>query len=134
MYPGLGLSLRCPGHDPKYVTAVDSELESASELLLVREVAMMGIMDQLTEKPDWHIKVFDDVIASKWIDEALAIPVESLWATCVPKLAHLDPVTDRPKRPKEILDRACLEYVGRGGALVGCKRLLRCSVHTDMLT
>jgi hypothetical protein len=37
---------------------------------------MMSIMDSLTEKEDWHRKVFDDEIVSKWREEALAIPDE----------------------------------------------------------
>ncbi|KAI1335695.1 hypothetical protein F5Y15DRAFT_408961 [Xylariaceae sp. FL0016] len=33
-----------------------------SAILPVRELAMMSFMDQLTEKPDWHKKIFDDKI------------------------------------------------------------------------
>lgn len=36
----------------------------------------MAIMDRLTDKPEWHRKVFDDAIVSKWKDEALAVPDE----------------------------------------------------------
>ncbi|KAM6502962.1 Protein of unknown function (DUF4246) domain containing protein [Amanita muscaria] len=34
---------------------------------------MMRLMNQLTDKPDWTIKVFDDGIANKWKNEALAV-------------------------------------------------------------
>ncbi|KAM6491104.1 Protein of unknown function (DUF4246) domain containing protein [Amanita muscaria] len=33
----------------------------------------MRLMNQLTDKPDWNIKVFDDDIANKWKNEALAV-------------------------------------------------------------
>ena len=32
---------------------------SRSEVLAVKEVAVMILMDTLTDKPDWHKKVFD---------------------------------------------------------------------------
>lgn len=37
---------------------------------------MMAIMDRLTDKPEWHRKVFDDAIVSKWKQEAMAVPDE----------------------------------------------------------
>lgn len=77
-YPGLGLDFRCNGqvHDGAwYPLGMHADCPgSNSTMLLVREVAMMIVMDSLTDKPDWHRKVFDDDIASKWTEEALAIP------------------------------------------------------------
>lgn len=35
---------------------------------------MMDVMEKLTDKEDWHIKVFNDEIVAKWREEALAIP------------------------------------------------------------
>ncbi|KAK4031840.1 hypothetical protein C8A01DRAFT_41717 [Parachaetomium inaequale] len=81
-----------------------------SEMLLVREVAMMLVMDRLTDKPDWHIKVFDDEIAERWKTEALAWPNDDLWK----RIANLDWNRDpkwQPKTPKNILDRECVDYV-----------------------
>ncbi|KAI1749122.1 hypothetical protein F4782DRAFT_514666 [Xylaria castorea] len=81
-YPGLGLSL---WHNPQqcgefYPTGHNSSCDgSQSDILLVREVAMMHIMDRLTDKVDWHKKVFDDKIVAKWRAEALAYPDEVLW-------------------------------------------------------
>ena len=49
-------------------------------MLFVREVGMMIIMDQLTDKPDWHKKVFDDTIVEKWRKEALEYPDKVLWS------------------------------------------------------
>ncbi|KAF3769013.1 hypothetical protein M406DRAFT_250309 [Cryphonectria parasitica EP155] len=51
---------------------------SFSKVLPVREVAMMAIMDQLTDKPEWHHEVFDRSIVDKWREEALAVP-DSEW-------------------------------------------------------
>ncbi|KAI0453530.1 hypothetical protein F5B21DRAFT_479023 [Xylaria acuta] len=81
-YPGLGLSLR---HHPQehgkfYPTGHHHNCDgSQSALLLVREVAMMHVMDRLTDKVDWHKKVFDDKIIARWRAEALAYPDEVLW-------------------------------------------------------
>ncbi|KAI1423131.1 hypothetical protein F5Y12DRAFT_716640 [Xylaria sp. FL1777] len=81
-YPGLGLSLWYlpqefgdiypTGHN-------ESCLASLPPPLQVREVAMMHIMDRLTDKPDWHKKVFDENIVTQWRAEALAYPDEVLW-------------------------------------------------------
>lgn len=49
-------------------------------MLPVREVAMMGIMDMLTDKEDWHKKVFIESVTEKWREEAMAIPDEDLMA------------------------------------------------------
>lgn len=39
----------------------------------------MDVMDRLTDKTDWHFKVFNSAIVSKWRDEALAIPNDYWW-------------------------------------------------------
>lgn len=114
-YPGLGLYLRHHDQDGRgdghngevYPIGIHQDsYGSTSEMLLVREVAMMIVMNQLTEKPDWHIKVFDDVIAEKWIEEGLALPVEPLYDDIVETNGYTD-----LKKLKTILDRKCLEYV-----------------------
>ncbi|CAH0028520.1 unnamed protein product, partial [Clonostachys rhizophaga] len=69
---------------------------------------MMIVMDRLSDKPDFHRKVFDDAIVAKWIDEALAIPDNSLWDEIV--LGNDGPDGQRVKRLKNILDKDCLEY------------------------
>jgi Protein of unknown function (DUF4246) len=82
-YPGLGLPLR---HDDDPDTgfypigAHGSCRGATSGLLPVREVAMMSIMERLTDKNDWHKKVFDESIVSKWREEALGIPDRDLWS------------------------------------------------------
>ncbi|KAF2649455.1 hypothetical protein K491DRAFT_698080 [Lophiostoma macrostomum CBS 122681] len=76
-YPGLGLELR---HNPQDdygfypIGAHGSCYASESELLPIRELAMMSIMDKLTDKEDWQKKVFDEAIVAKWRKEALEIP------------------------------------------------------------
>jgi hypothetical protein len=79
-YPGLGLPLRYnPGHDYGYYPNSASLHSFESELILVRELAMMNIMDKLTDKSDWHKKVFNDAIVEKWGREALEIPDATLY-------------------------------------------------------
>lgn len=90
-YPGMGLPLRFwdpldqHGHEgiwgkSIYPMGVRSEaFRHMSPLVYVREVAMMMVMEILTEKPEWHKKVFDDAIVAKWRKEALAIPDEVFW-------------------------------------------------------
>ncbi|KAF8061696.1 hypothetical protein FPV67DRAFT_1509958 [Lyophyllum atratum] len=38
----------------------------------LREFTMLQLMNQLTDKPNWHQKVFDETITSKWKAEALS--------------------------------------------------------------
>jgi hypothetical protein len=98
VYPGLGLSLWRPFQigidrtsDHYFYPAghfcptghLNDYCGSQSDLLLVREVAMMHVMDKLTDKVDWHEKVFDDKIVAKWRVEALAYPDEVLWTLAV---------------------------------------------------
>ncbi|KAK3901763.1 hypothetical protein C8A05DRAFT_16086 [Staphylotrichum tortipilum] len=76
-YPGVDLPLRYlkqdgwPGTDFFRLGSFEGATDSTSDLLPIREVAMMILMDRLTDKPNWHEKVFDDVIVAKWRDEAL---------------------------------------------------------------
>ncbi|VUC30769.1 unnamed protein product [Clonostachys rosea] len=111
-YPGLGKDLRyfAQTYDEKefYPMGIHPNcFGSNSEMLYVREVAMMIVMDRLSDKPDFHRKVFDDTIVAKWIDEALAIPDKTFWDEIV-----LGNGPDRysPKRLKNILDKECLDY------------------------
>ncbi|KAJ4135298.1 hypothetical protein NW768_004922 [Fusarium equiseti] len=112
-YPGLGLSLRYHDQDGRgdgrkgeiYPIGIHHNCFGAgSAMLLIREVAMMIVMNQLTEKPDWHVKVFDDTIAGKWIEEGLALPVEPLYDDIVDSQKY------NGKKLQTILDRECLEY------------------------
>ncbi|KAL2260094.1 hypothetical protein VTK26DRAFT_6015 [Humicola hyalothermophila] len=83
-YPGVHLPrryLRQKGeHGVDFFRFGSSEdlWDTSSKLLQVREVAMMILMDRLTDKPNWHEKVFDEEIVSKWRQEALTQDEEAL--------------------------------------------------------
>ncbi|KAF5620156.1 hypothetical protein F52700_11476 [Fusarium sp. NRRL 52700] len=115
-YPGLGMNLRyhdCHHKGEIYPTAIHyNSVGAESDMLLVREAAMMIVMNQLTDKPNWHVKVFDDNIAEKWIQEALALPVDPLYDEIVQnqKPGFRSGHKYGPNRLKYILDRDCLEY------------------------
>ncbi|KAF4965613.1 hypothetical protein FSARC_6600 [Fusarium sarcochroum] len=64
---------------PSYPIGFPDSRGSFSEVLPVKEVAMMILMDTLTDKPDWHKKVFDETIVQKWRDEARQQPEDSLY-------------------------------------------------------
>ncbi|KAK5654209.1 hypothetical protein OQA88_7384 [Cercophora sp. LCS_1] len=118
-YPGWSLDLRWTVQENcdyfktgLYPVGVHHNCFGAnSELLPVREVAMMMVMDALTDKPDWHIKVFDDEIVGKWRQEALAWHNEELYRR-IQTFADLDcePSEYDPKTPKNILDEASIDY------------------------
>ncbi|MCJ1445848.1 MAG: hypothetical protein MMC23_006353 [Stictis urceolatum] len=44
---------------------------ASQRLTPLRELKMMQIMNQITDKTDWETKVFDDAVASKWKQEAV---------------------------------------------------------------
>ncbi|KAI5241954.1 hypothetical protein E4T42_07859 [Aureobasidium subglaciale] len=55
---------------------------------LYQEIAMMGVMNHLMVKPNWHKKVFNTTIATKWEQEARALPNFSkrMWRYCLAEL------------------------------------------------
>jgi hypothetical protein len=59
-----------------------------NERLLVREIAMLALMDAITEKPRWQEKIFDETIVEKWRTEATAMPLisPSTWDWCLQEL------------------------------------------------
>lgn len=59
-----------------------------SPRLTAREVAMLGVMNALTDKPDWQKKVFDDDIVGRWKEEARAVKLISdmAWDWCLAEL------------------------------------------------
>ena len=112
-YPGLGLDLRhllnIYSEVPTYRMGIHEDCEGAkSDMILAREVAMMILMDRLTDKPDWNRKVFDEDIVAKWTSEALALPVEPLWNSIA--LEDVKPWIDM-KTPDILLDKDCVDYV-----------------------
>lgn len=118
VYPGLGLNLRhVPDeHGAHYPTDLQCDAQVAfSQLLPVREVAMMFIMDMLTDKANWHKKVFDVEIVSTWRKEALGYPEEELWSQATGgKYANQEPTFGlRSPAPalKGIITSDIFEYV-----------------------
>lgn len=58
---------------------------------------MMGIMDRLTDKNDWHKKVYDGVIVQKWREEAMAIPDEEFMKVAAAPESEWARATEYPK-------------------------------------
>ncbi|KAI9162821.1 hypothetical protein HJFPF1_04414 [Paramyrothecium foliicola] len=122
-YPGLPLALRYFEQwdhlkEEGFLYSIGIHVDCwgcKSEMILVREVAMMIVTDRLTDKPDWHIKVFDTAIAEKWIEEGLSIPSRPLHDS-ITRGRFLGKHSDDcdfgqyPRRLETILDRDCLEY------------------------
>jgi hypothetical protein len=127
-YPGWNLDLRW--HDQvenrsvTYPMGIHYNSRGAqSEMLLVREIAMMMVMDRLTDKPNWHIKVFDDEIVGRWKIEALAWPNEDLWKRIANLTWELEGEEQwHPKTPKNILDKECVDHVSEPP--LSCRRPL----------
>lgn len=91
------------------------EIETVSELLPVREVAMLSVMERLTDKPEWHRKVFDDEIVSKWKAEALAVADETWMEIAATPSSKW--IVKSPREPEpsvegwDILDETAFDYV-----------------------
>ena len=70
--PGFGLPVdyRLDYRPDEFVG--NAVLDWAGDILTVRELNMMAIMDNITDKPDWDEKVFDETIIQNWRQEALA--------------------------------------------------------------
>ncbi|KAF9443183.1 hypothetical protein P691DRAFT_843796 [Macrolepiota fuliginosa MF-IS2] len=43
-------------------------------MLALREITMLQFMNQITDKPGWDHKIFDNIITQKWKDEVLQSP------------------------------------------------------------
>ncbi|KAJ4322123.1 hypothetical protein N0V84_004958 [Fusarium piperis] len=115
-YPGLGLDIRhddSNDRDVIYPIGVHYNCYgSESDMLFVREVAMMMVMESIMDKPDWHVKVFDAEIANKWKVEALALPVDAVYKEIAEERIawHDGAFAGQAPTPKIILDEACVDY------------------------
>ncbi|GFP59158.1 hypothetical protein TASIC1_0012016100 [Trichoderma asperellum] len=65
--------------EPIYPIGLPDARAANSDILPIREVAMMMLMDNLTDKPNWHEKVFDEAIVAKWRYEARTQSENSLF-------------------------------------------------------
>lgn len=76
-YPGVNLPLRHLSQKGRsgidfYRLGSSAQFgDTTSDMLPVREVAMMILMDRLSDKPNWDEKVFNEDIVAKWRQEAL---------------------------------------------------------------
>lgn len=122
-YPGWNRDLRWTDQrngergDATYPMGIHYNCQGAeSEMLLMREVAMMLVMDRLTDKPDWHVKVFNDEIADRWRQEALAWPNDDLYSRVINVSTWPNMTEDTlsrwfPTKPKDILNKESVDYV-----------------------
>jgi Protein of unknown function (DUF4246) len=51
--------------------ASDCDSRARLKLTTIRELLMLQFMNEVTDKPNWHIKVKDDSLAEKWKGEAM---------------------------------------------------------------
>lgn len=80
IYPGLGLPLRANDYEEQCPIGAHGSCHGATtDPLPVRELAMLSILETLTDKPDWHLKAYDEEIVSRWRTEALEIPNDHWW-------------------------------------------------------
>jgi hypothetical protein len=80
----------------------------------MREVAMMMLMDALTDKPNWHEKVFDEAIVQKWRGEALKQPENALFA----KIMLEKEMEKTPMPRSRIISEAAFDYVSLVSSLI----------------
>lgn len=80
--PGFGLPLtHMPPEDERFPVLLGVESwDWKAATLLVREVCMMKVMEELTNKPEWWLKIHDPEITKKWRKEVL----EMDWAAYRP--------------------------------------------------
>lgn len=111
-YPGVNLpmqpAIRYDGRVPIYPIGLPDARAADSYILPIREVAMMMLMDTLTDKPNWHAKVFDEAIVAKWRHEAMTQPQHGLF------LRIMEGKWDSYKHPFpqcRILSEAAFEFV-----------------------
>lgn len=81
--PGCGLPLQWfpADHTAHFPVVLGHDAHAAewkSCTLLIREVCMLKLMEELTNKPSWWTKVRDPEISEKWKAEALAMDWASL--------------------------------------------------------
>lgn len=115
VYPGVNLPLR---DMPKrsfnrkdeylfYPIGFPEYKRSQSQVMPVKEVAMMILMDTLTDKPDWHKKVFDETIVKKWRNEARQQSEDGLYARIMQ-----DKLEKGPRKPRDrIITDTAFDYV-----------------------
>ncbi|KAI2775650.1 hypothetical protein F4815DRAFT_504153 [Daldinia loculata] len=72
--PGFGLPIDYEPDRDKMIScflhALWEGMSFESDGLTLREIRMMGFINQISDKPNWEEKVFDETIVAKWKEEA----------------------------------------------------------------
>ncbi|KAF7543063.1 hypothetical protein G7046_g10066 [Stylonectria norvegica] len=76
-FPGFGMPLDHMPADHFPVLFGDRTFTWTAATLLIREVCMLKFVEDITNKPEWWIKVHDAEISANWKKEALEMP----WTT-----------------------------------------------------
>ncbi|KAH6603880.1 hypothetical protein Trco_007326 [Trichoderma cornu-damae] len=112
-YPGVNLPLK---KSPRWFLDVQPHVYpiglpeargSISDILPIREVAMMLLMENLTDKPSWHEKVFDEAIVQKWREEARNQSENGLYARIMEEKWH---ICEIPKPECRIISEEAFEF------------------------
>ncbi len=75
-FPGLGLPIDHEGKGLTVFRLAIGDRPWTSKGVTLREQRMLDFISQITDKPDWEVKVFDEHIVSRWRAEAGARPEE----------------------------------------------------------
>ncbi len=69
-FPGLGLPIDHEGKGLATFPLAVGDRPWTSNGVTLREQRMLDFVSQITDKPDWEVKVFDEDIVSRWRAEA----------------------------------------------------------------
>ncbi|KAJ4115383.1 hypothetical protein NW768_011235 [Fusarium equiseti] len=70
--PGFGLPVNyMPDDDDHFPLLLGVDLDFEAATLTNRELCMLRFIEEITNKPEWWVKVNDETIASRWKAEAL---------------------------------------------------------------
>ena len=75
-FPGLGLPIDHEGKGLTIFPLAIGDQPWTSNGVTLREQRMLDFISQITDKPDWEVKVFDEDIVSRWRAEADSRPEE----------------------------------------------------------
>lgn len=67
-----------PDDDAAFPSAVR---EWKASTLTWGEIAILWFVEKITNKPDWHVKVFDEEIVERWKQEVMAVDWKAVGLT-----------------------------------------------------
>ncbi|KAJ4859779.1 hypothetical protein T069G_04767 [Trichoderma breve] len=112
-YPGVNLPLNTSDRfrfdqlPPVYAIGMPQARGATSMILPIREVAMMLVMEKLTDKPNWHEKVFDETIVQKWREEARTQSENGLYSRIMEGKTHWNTI---PTPQSRIISEEAFEF------------------------